>query len=414
MVGFKKILNLIPLLTSFLYLEVFIPFKTGQSIPKTAYQEFVELFVLKLFPFIILIYVALNFSKLRSNYVLFFLLPLLYFIYLIFQSLYLYNSFIEFPHVFFKILSLMVTLTFFIFYQSEKHTPKIDVLFNIILISIFLKIAIDPSMINIQAFTSHKRGIGSESALLLVLPCLYFFNIYITEFKIHAFIKFLILLFFIVFFQHRSVWVAFVMASAFNLFVLNRQKVLELKKTLPSLLALSTLVILGTSLVITYDEEVLEKTSENIENIFNPSKEESTSAWRIEQMQSYWPYVKENIVVGMRLRGFELPVQFIRKGQRTPEFEEGTGHHFHSFYFDILFYFGLVGLILFISVMIQPILKIFKNELHFNSKELSFVSFIFAGFIYGITYNLPFYYWGILGLTLVYVNNKIKSQMLTN
>ena len=408
--NYRKIFSLVPLLISFLYLEVFIPFKTGNNIPMTVYHESIEQFVLRYFPMIACAYALLNGLKLRPGYLAWFALSLLYLVYLVFESLYFYNSFVQFPHVIGKVLNLLVVFAFFIFYSDPKNRPNINVLFNIILVSVFIKIATDPTMINLAAFVSHQRGIDSSSTYLLVLPCLYFFNIYIVEQKMPAFMRFIVLFFFIVFFQHRSVWVAFAAGFVINAIMLNRQKVLHLAQVIPYFFALTILVVLGASLMITYDEDVKVKLNENIENILDPGKEETTSAWRIEQMQSYWPYTQQHLVEGMRLKGFELPIQFIREGRDSGEFEDGTGHHFHSFYFDVLFYFGLVGMVLFITIIILPIVKVIKYSLSVDCLEMSLVSFIMSGFVFGLAYNLPFYYWAILGLTLAFVNKSYLKQ----
>ena len=127
-------------------------------------------------------------------------------------------------------------------------------------------------------------------------------------------------------------------------------------------------------------------------------------------MRSYWPMVKSNFLAGMRWKGYELPVQFMHAESGTALFKDNTGHHFHSFYFDILFYFGIIGLILFIYTMILPVITVIRYHLVLNNIQLSFFVFNLSGLVYGLAYNLPFSYWIILGVTIVQVKMVLKDK----
>jgi len=387
--------------------ELFIPYP--YELKNVPYRKL--LYVAgKILPFGALLYILFNLHKLNSRQLLICLLPVIYFVYLVFESLYYYGTFFQFPHVGLKILNLIVAGAFYIFYL-QRDIKDLNVVMYIILGALLVKIAIDPSMLAPSAFVRHVRGIPSPSALMLLLPCLYFFNIYIVELKQSALMKFILLLLLIIFFQHRSVWVATFVAFLFNTFLLNRQHKITANKAIPGIIPVGFFILLVSSVVLTYLPDVVYKINANIENILNPSQEESTSEWRMEQMESYLPFVKEYPIEGMRLKGFELPVQFYHEGANIQIFEDNTGHHFHNFYFDKLFYFGLIGLFIFLIYLLKPFINSISDRLELDHYHVSILSFSFSGLIYGLAYDLPLYYWALLGISMAIVD---KKKLFTN
>ena len=117
------------------------------------------------------------------------------------------------------------------------------------------------------------------------------------------------------------------------------------------------------------------------------------------------PFVKDNLTVGMRHKGFDLPLQFYDPTSQRLRFgsKEGTGHHFHSFYFDRLFYFGVLGIAFFIVVMILPLYIAFARDEKLDTNSITLISFVSGGLVYGFAYNLPLFYWMFLGLTLAFI-----------
>lgn len=408
----KSIFYVIPILVFFALDELFIPFPYGVNAGPNAYRE-VILLLGKLLPFAALVYVALNILKQRPFLVFMFSLPLVYFVYLVFESLYLYGSFFEFPHVGLKIMDLVVTIAIFIFYKDRQESTPFGLIMNVILLALVVKIALNPSMVSATAFVGHDRGVPSPSAYLLLLPCLYFFNIYIVELKQWALIKFLIFLAFIIFFQHRTVWVATAGALLFNVILLQRQNKIKLEKAIPGIIPLGFIILFAAAVVLTYLPGMVDKIGDNIENILNPDTEGSTSSWRIEQFRSYLPFIAEYPLEGMRLQGFELPIQFYNPNTAEVQWQEGTGHHFHSFYFDKLFYFGLIGMLIFMFYILRSVSLAIRRNITFDYRQFCFLSFAFSGLIYGLGYDFPTHYFAILGLALATVEKEnFKNETL--
>jgi hypothetical protein len=116
----------------------------------------------------------------------------------------------------------------------------------------------------------------------------------------------------------------------------------------------------------------------------------------------------------MRFSGFELPIQFyIEDSGGLTVFEDYTGHHFHSQYIDIVFWHGLIGLVLVMS----PILVFIIRLVHAKKLEDETViigSFIVSGLFFGVSYPLPWFFYGFLGMGFAYLDfdkdfNRINS-----
>lgn len=405
---YKNFLFLLPMVAILFTSSLFSPVEADYSD-----HPWVQIAVLinKIVPFFALLFTLFFVWKMNARMRYLYALPLLYFIYLVFESYYLYGSFLQYPHVFFKNMHLFLLMAIAMFYYRFNEVNLTPIM-NIILIALVVKIVLDPGMVSAEAFVNHERGLLAPSVYLLLVPCLYFFNIYIVEFKTSALIKFLILIFFIVFFQHRTVWVSTAGAFIFNFFLLNRQGNLKLKRTLPTVMLLSYFLIFVVLFVISLFPDVVDKIAQEIENIANPKQDSTgTGGWRLLQYQSYWPYVVDHLFQGMRLKGFELPIQFYHPDAGIPFFEDGTGHHFHSFYYDILFYFGLLGVALFLIIMLYPLIVIIRKNLNLDYKQIAIVSFAFSGLIFSISYNLAYYYWGFIGLALAYVEHARRKPL---
>ena len=129
---------------------------------------------------------------------------------------------------------------------------------------------------------------------------------------------------------------------------------------------------------------------ERVEDIYKYS-EQGTGKWRYNIYEYYLPYIKRNLLFGMRFSGFEIKTLY------SGMFEEKTGHHFHSGYLPLLFYNGLIGLYLLYGPILYYIYRFFRSKKCYL-ETICLVSFIFSGFVYSISYNLPFMYFAFLGI----------------
>jgi hypothetical protein len=103
----------------------------------------------------------------------------------------------------------------------------------------------------------------------------------------------------------------------------------------------------------------------------------------------------------MRFKGFELPIQFYDPDQPTlVVFPDGHGHFLHSFYIDALFYLGITGLILLSIPQLYALLQLLKGP-SMDPETLTWYIFISSGLVYGYSYSLPLYFYGLAGLGFI-------------
>lgn len=315
-----------------------------------------------------------------------------------------YGSFFRYPHVFSKITDLFTLYFIYIFYKKYGVIRLKDVsymIFILFLINIFF---INRDYLNFSAFAAHERGIPATVVYLLVIPCLYFFNAYLTKEKYFDLFLFLIVLGFIVFFQHRTLWVVTSVLLVLNVFFFSKTgKRMNFRLALP-FFSIIFVVFIMAYMIVAPNEKVMAQIKRNIEDIRNPTSQ-GTASWRYVQYVSYWPFVADHIIFGMRFDGFELPVQFYNEDLDEPVFDEGHGHHFHSFYLDKLFYFGLVGLIFVMSPVIYLLFKAMRRK-NLDGEELALMIFAFSGFIYALSYDWPGFCFGITGFTFYLLERK--------
>lgn len=316
-----------------------------------------------------------------------------------------YGSFLKYPHVFSKLMA--VFLMFFLYNYFRNVTVKQFRVINYLIFFAFMVnlLWLKREILSIGAFVNTVRGFGSNSVLFLVLPLLYFFNDYFKRKTFISLLLFLLMLGFILFLNHRSVWIASIVALFINILLLKKTDI-ELKLTdfLPIITVPSIAFILIFSLVISANPEIIETIVERIADIQN-AETQGTGSWRLEQFYSYLPYIQDNLLIGMRFEGFELPVQFFHAEAGTAVFAANTGHHFHSFYVDRVFYMGMFGLFLLLLPFFYLFINIFRKSV-VTSEQAILVSFVAGGLIYGFSYNLPVYFFGLLGIAVAFVERE--------
>ena len=413
----KEVFQIIPVVLLLLTEELFMPFSFDQKyegINATIYENVVILS--KVFALLAFSYAAIGFFKLGSIYRISIFLISVLFVFMIFESQYYYRSLFEFPPVFIKSLMWAITLSVFFYYYDKKRISIVSIVL-MISFGLIMKIAINPSMLTVYAFITHDRGIPSESAYLLTIPLLYFFNRYMTENRNYFLIGFLIFAGFLFFFQHRTVWVASFFSFIINLILLRNKQNVDFGRLTVNIIPISIVVFIFSLLILTYSPDMKDKISQNVDEILNPNTEETTASWRLEQIYSYIPFVAQKPFFGWRLKGYELPVQFYNEDIGKALFSKSdemltskkSGHHFHNFYLDQLFYFGIFGLVFSITMILYPLVSVLKNKVQIDADRIAVISFTASGLIYSFGYRLPNYYWVFLGLSLVFVYQGIRK-----
>jgi hypothetical protein len=317
------------------------------------------------------------------------------------ESYWFYDTPMVYPHVFQKLLILFAIPAFYGFYARVGRITLAD-LIPLIWVALALNLVlVNSDVLSLGAFLAHNRGLYASSAYLLMLPLLYHFNEYLAGRQMRHLLLFFLAALAIFFFQHRTVWVTSALALVLNVVLVTRAAPRRLGGAAgPLLLGIPLLAVsLAASFILVSYPEVLDKLAANFSDIENHSTQ-GTGSWRVLQFESYWPFVEEHPVLGMRLAGFELPVQFYNPESNQPFFEDGHGHNLHSFYLETLFYFGGVGLVLFVLPHLAVMRQLLRR-VPVAPEALTWAVLIVTNLVYAYSYCLPSFFYGFIGFGLL-------------
>lgn len=319
------------------------------------------------------------------------------------ESYYTYYSFMMYPHVFAKVMIYFLIPFTFLAYKNPKPELLLHTAYFIIVIFFIHLILYKTEVLSLQSFVDTNRGFTAQSTYFILLPGIFFLNVYLRDRKMVYLLLFMVIMFFILYLQHRTVWLSTLFALSLNFLLIRKADFsFPLSAFTPFIVIPLVAGFLLFSFVLSTNPEVVDKFVERIEDIQNVESQ-GTGNWRLEQFRSYWPHIEDNLAIGMRLKGFELPIQFYHAEAGIAFFDDGTGHHFHSFYVDRMFYFGLLGL-----VMVLPLVFYFVNKTRqkytLTAEQLTLVTYVASGLVFGISYNLPGFYFGIVGIAISYIH----------
>ncbi|WP_310392822.1 O-antigen ligase family protein [Hymenobacter sp.] len=321
---------------------------------------------------------------------------------LLLESYATHGTWLVYMHVFSKVLVLFLIYGICGCYRQQGLPPLgllVGVLFGALLLNLA---AVHPEALSLRAFLDHERGFAASSALLLVLPALLCLNWYLERGRLLALGVFFVALGLIVFLQHRSVWLAMLVGLLVNLGVVARR----VPSARLSLHRVALLVLLpvavgavGGLATVLGNPDVIKKFETSINDIVKPDKR-GTGNWRLRQQEAYRPLVAERPLLGWRLKGFEVPMQFYDPTSDQPMWADGTGHHFHSFYMDRLFYFGWAGLLLVVVLPIAQIIRRLGHPAPLTAEAAALVGLFSGCLVYGLSYDWPIYLYALVGLLL--------------
>lgn len=341
-----------------------------------------------------------EFSRLMRYW---FILISIYLAFLVIESYYQYYTLFIYPHVFGKIL--VYYLLFFV-YGFYKKFPKSPLYVSVLIaLSLFMlnALLINRHALSLSSFSETERGLYCSTTYLLLFCLLFFFNNYFYSKKTYNIYGFFLCLALIIFLQHRTVWVSTFFALVINVLIFRRAAYKFSLNSLTPVFIFVTFVGVFMSAFIFSNDKILKKINDNVNQILNPieadNDETSTSRWRYQQAVAYWPFVEENFILGLRFKGFELPVQNYGE-DREVEFDDNTGHHFHSFYLDKLYYNGLLGLLLCTLPLLYILFVSFFAHRQLNYEQIALFCFSLSTFVYGISYDLDTFAYGIVGYTI--------------
>ena len=248
--------------------------------------------------------------------------------------------------------------------------------------------------------TSESRTVTSNEALYLVIPCLYYLMMYLKDRKIPDLLLTLFSFAFIVFLLHRSVISAAIVAIGVvaGLSMVGKLSTggLPLGRTLGTFAIL--LILLAPALAMMPGNKV-DAFLENIGGILDP-KEDNTGSWRLEQSEYYLGQIPDKPMLGWRYEGYDRGEIMVNE-----DFPE-KGTIIHSQYIDMLYNYGAVGLAINLLIILGTLTTIYVRNKTFTIEQTVLFGFLVSGLIYAVSYQLPVFFWGFVGLGMYYARKR--------
>jgi hypothetical protein len=314
------------------------------------------------------------------------------------------GSWMAYPHVFSKLFVLLIMFGVYAFHRRFGLPSMSQVIGALTFVLLANLLVFHRDSLSLSAFAENERGFGSAAAYLFVPVALYCLNRYLTHGNILMLLSFFVCLPLIIFLQHRSVWIATAIAVPLDLFLLLRTPGARFSFTKVVMLVGLPAILgsLGVTMVVLNHPEVVTRMQKNVEDMANADKQ-GTGSWRLKQIESYMPLVYDRPVAGWRLEGFEVPMQFYDPSNDQPMWANRTGHHFHNFYLDRAYYFGIIGILM---VLLVPLIRVGQRLLQrgpMRADTALLISYFGCLLVFGASYDWSTYHFGLLGLLLAAV-----------
>ena len=311
------------------------------------------------------------------------------------------GSWLAYPHVFSKLFVLLLMFGIYAFHR-RFGLPSLGQIIGVLTFVLLANLLVfHRDSLSLSAFAENERGFGSSAAYLFVLVTLYCLNRYLTRGGLLMLLGFFVCLPLIIFLQHRSVWIATAIAVPLDMWLLRRAPgtTFSFSKVAMLVLVPGILGSLGITAIVLNNPEVVTRMQDNMEDLSNADKQ-GTGSWRLKQLESYMPLVEERPIAGWRLEGFEVPMQFYDPSNDRPMWADRTGHHFHNFYLDRAFYFGILGILL---VLLVPIIRIGQRLWQpgpLRPDTALLIAYFGCLLVFSASYDWSTYHFGLLGLLL--------------
>ena len=321
------------------------------------------------------------------------------------ESYFVYGTPFVYPHVFSKFFVVFWATAVYIAFRGAKEWAFTVAMLLMIAIFIIDITVYYPHVLSIGSFMDVDRGLHASMVFFLLAGFIYSFNTYLTTTKVFWLVVLFACLGLILFLNHRTVWLATITSMALNILLIQlkgKEPIVPTAWT-PLIVVPTVAVFFVFAYVFTEKPELLASIVDRITDI-EKVNEQGTGKWRIEQFQSYLPFVIDHPLIGMRFEGFELPVQFIAEQTGEEVFVANTGHHFHSFYMDSLFYHGLAGLVLLSMPFINPIYRLWHFPIKPSARLIGLCCWCLIALQYGLSYPLYEFHFAMAGFTLAYMD----------
>lgn len=357
--------------------------------------------------------VIYHFPKLKKDEKLYIVLFTLLMVKLVFESLYLYGNFFDRLTLF----TVIYPVVYVVFMKAVSRSLDFDILellakFYLLTYLVFMVIygrgfGFGLELVEMDdygPFSGDSRVIHARSILMIIIPYLWYLSKFIQRRKVVDLLLFFLCFAIILVHQHRSVW----SCTIFSTFLFVIFTIRNNPKTTKRFFTMLTVFMMIGALAMVYLSALkpgfLDFMGDRFSEILEPDKEGSTGNFRIDQSIIYGEMIKEKPLIGWSFEGFRV------RNPLVDWWDENSGQHFHEGFIEILFYHGVVGLILKYSFFLTIAYKAFRQKL--SQESVIMVSFCLCGLLFSLSYVLPVVFFGHVGLCLYYLEKKNNSYDL--
>ncbi len=324
---------------------------------------------------------------------------------LVLESLYIYNQYV---YSFFVIKRFaycgLALLTFVV--ASRSGQIKLSWVVNIIF-AFYVYSQLLTGRILQYSLNSDTRPTSAFETYYLLIPYLYFLVSYFQKNKQMDLLKALITFGMIVLLLHRSVISTAVVTTMLTVLLSSAGKIADSRVRVGRTVStLFILIILSIPFLSALNPAKVAEVVDNISGILSPA-EDNTGSWRLEQSQYYMSQFVERPLLGWRYEGYDRGEVMVNE-----DFAE-KGTIIHSQYVDMLYNYGIVGLLVNLLVISSTLLFIYFRNRVFSLEQAVLFSFVASGFLFGLSYQLPVYYWSFTGLAMFYgLNRPVRRPLM--
>lgn len=331
---------------------------------------------------------------------------------LVFESMLKYGSYFQQ----FTLFTVLFPVVFTIYIKCVCRSLKLDFLefvakFYLVAYTVFMLIYGRGFSFSLEAvemndygpFSGDSRIIHARSVLMMILPLLWYLNKFINTNKSKYLLPVVFCLVVIVIHQHRSVWASTIVAVLVYFFVSLRNKVTPVPKAWSFLVGSLGVLVLSWFFVHNLFPGFTDFMGERFSEIFDPAKEGSTGEFRTQQREVYGKLFLQKPIFGWTFEGFYMPNPLV------DWWPKNSGQHFHEGYMEMLFYHGIVGLLLKHWFLLYLAYKAFSKKL--NQESVILIAFSLVGLVFSFSYVLPLVYWGHVGMCLYYLEKPEEENV---
>jgi len=318
----------------------------------------------------------------------------LFILYLVVESVDLYGASIETMSFISQMLYPTIVVGSFVACRSI-HNFKFDKIVSAILVLFLFNQLILGNIFNHQ-FNSEIRSTTAGETYYLVIPLLYFYNLFLLKNERKYFIYFILTFAFIILLFHRTVWITSSISILINTLIIRKYNSINFSKLTLYLVPSVAIIVIATILFVLNSPKVLLSISDSFNDIQNANSQ-GTGGWRSEQRDHYLELVADHPILGWTIDGYD-------KGEvmttEDSDWLDKKGNFIHSGYVNALYNFGIVGLFMQYSLLLFINILLVRHSDKSNPVDLCLLIFSLSGWIFSWSYQLPEFFWGFMGIAL--------------